>query len=312
MRKRKKFHEVRYPKRVVSKGGAPSSLTPGMAASGTNVEETTDIENGSMIWSGDEDQPERDEASLRFSRICGINVPDPEDEIKVINHRKPYDASEGGRIEDCIIMLTDIETGFFRQCVESKDGGGWYGDSNRLDVEKYGLNQYDTLKTEHMPVVEEREREDLVVRLIYRKAYHRATADIYAFGKSVEIFVQDCWFKCYLPWPCLPRDIPQSVDVANNILQRLEPEIKEQVKIVQPKIKAELRRRKSSGEYELDAMFSQVGLKHWVELPVPSNRDELDELEAFYDKNYERHARIMNAPPGEPIADLVINIPRVR
>ncbi len=289
MRKRKKFHEVRYPQKRVSNGRNADT-----APSGTPTAETKDIEAGSMPPWEDADTTASDAEEFRTLRINGINAPDRADVIEVENGRKYFDGSWIGRkIDDNIIILTDIETGFFRECVEADKGGGWYGNSNSLDLEKYGLGPHDRIRTEHIPQVEEAEREDLLVRLIYRKAYHRATAHIAEFGKSTEILVQECWFKCYLPWPCLERDIPRSVEVANNILQELEPEVNEQVKIVQPKIKAEMKLRKASGEYDLtDLLLVPDGVPQWTMLPKPSNRDELNELEAFYEEDRAADRRV--------------------
>lgn len=280
MRKRKKFHEVRYPQKRVSNGRNADT-----APSGT-TRETTDVEDGAMPPWEDADTTESDAEEFRFLRISGHNIPDRADVIEVENLRKNFDGSwMGGEIEDNIIILTDIETGFFRECVEADKGGGWYGTSNSLHLEKYGLGPHDRIRTEHIPQVDEAEREDLLVRLIYRKAYHRATAHIVGFGKSTEILVQECWFKCYLPWPCLERDVPRSVEVANNLLQELEPEVTEQAKIVQPKIKAEMKLRKASGEYDLTGIIVPKGVTLWAGLPVPRNRDELNGLEAFYEED---------------------------
>ena len=281
MRKRKKFHEMRYPQKRVSNGRNADT-----APSRTPTRETTDIEDGAMPTWEAPDATTSDAEEFRFLRISGHNIPDRADEIEVENGRKDYDGSwMGGKIEDNIIILTDIETDFFRECVEADKGGGWYGDSNSLDLEKYGLEPHDRIRTEHIPLVEEAEREDLLVRLIYRKAYHRATANIAEFGKSTDILVQECWFKCYLPWPCLERDIPRSVEVANNILQESQPEVTEQAKIVQPKIKAEMKLRKASGEYDLTGIIVPEGVAKWTALPVPRNRDELNGLEAFYEED---------------------------
>ena len=293
MRKRKKFHELRYPQKEASKGRTPASQTPALPTSGTEKRETTDIKKYSMIGRGDADQSKHDVEVMRILRMHGANIPDPEDVMEVENRRMSYDGSD--TLDDSLIILTDIETGFFRQCVTG-GGGGWYGRPNRRHLEKYGLNPHEynksAFKEEHIPVAEERERENLVVRLIYRKAYHRSTANITAFGKSVDIFVQECWFKCYLPWHCLPRDIPHSVEVAKNILQDLEPEIIEEAKIVQPKIKAELRRRKASGDYDGDAVLAPAGVPDWAVLPVPKTRDELNGLEALYDEDRAADRRV--------------------
>ena len=284
MRKRKKFHEVRYPKSRVLRGRNSAKQTketvlPSPAASDSTSSEINVSEETPEV------RAKREAGVLRIIRMHGGNVPDPEEEIEVKNGRQHYDGSwTGCKIEDSIIILTDIETGFFRECVEA-DGGGWYGQSNQLKLEKYGLRRHDRIRKEHIPQVEERERDNLLLRLIYRKAYHRATANIPAFGKSAEILVQECWFKCYLPWRCLDRDIPRSVEVAKNILQDLAPEITEQAKIVQTKIKAELRLRKVSGEYNNDVVLGPAGVPGWTALPEPKTRDELNRLEAFYEEN---------------------------
>ena len=160
-----------------------------MAPSETEKRETTDIEKCSIVQQDDADAAERDVGLRRILRMHGFNVPDPEDEKEVENRRKSYDGSD--TIDDSLIILTDIETGFFRECVAA-DGGGWYGYPNQKHLERYGLNPgaYNerAFKAEHIPVVEGRERDNLVVRLIYRRAYHRSTANITALGKSVDIF----------------------------------------------------------------------------------------------------------------------------
>ena len=160
MRKRKKFHEVRYPQK-----GASKSRNGAIVTSGTETMKTTDIEDGSMTPWEDADTRKSDAEEFRFLRISGFNVPDRADEIEVENGRRNYNGSwTGGEIENCIIMLTDVETGFFRECVE-KDGGGWYGSPNHRHLERYGLNpravNESKFRAEHIPVVEEREREDL-------------------------------------------------------------------------------------------------------------------------------------------------------
>ena len=236
MKKRKKFHELRYPNRGVSKGRNSAEQTLAMPASATQKRKTTEAilpapaasesTSGKIYYPKETpEEIERRERELRrISRLYGVNVPEPEDVKEVENRREQYDGSRmmGASLEDSLIILTDIETGFFRECVEA-GGGGWYGDPNHQHLERYGLNPdaYNerAFKAEHIPVVAEGERDNLAVRLVYRKAYHRSTANIPAFGKSVKIFVQECWFKCYLPWACLERDIPRSVDVANKILQ---------------------------------------------------------------------------------------------
>ena len=302
MKKRKKFHELRYPNRGVSKGRNSAEQTLAMPASATQKRKTTkavlpapaasESTSGKIYFP--EVTPEqtewRERELRRISRLHGVNVPEPEDVKEVENPRAFYDGSMmiGASLEDSLIILTDIGTGFFRECVEA-GGGGWYGYPNHQHLERYGLNPgaYNerAFKAEHIPVVAEGERENLAVRLVFRKAYHRSTANIPAFGKSVKIFVQECWFKCYLPWSCLERDIPRSVDVANNILHELEPEITKQAQIVQPKIKAELRFRKASGEYDGDAVIGPAGVPEWADLPVPKTRDELNGLEAFYEED---------------------------
>ena len=296
MSKRKKFHELRYPKSGALTGRKSvkqkrETVSPSPAAPESTSGEIYDSETTPT-------EIERREGNLtRIARMHGGNVPDPEDEKKVENRRGGYDGSGmiGHNLKDSLIILTDIETGFFKECVE-KDGGGWYGDPNRSHLERYGLSPYEhnkrKFKEEHIPVVKTRERENLVVRLTYRKAYHRATASNPAFGKSTGIFVQECWFKCYLPWSCLERDIPRSVEVANNILRELEPEITEQAKIVQTKIKAELRLRKASGEYDDDVVSGPAGVAEWVELPIPKTRDELNGLEAFYEEDRAADRRV--------------------
>ncbi len=306
MKKRKKFHELRYPNRGVSKGRNSPEQTLAMPASATQKRKTTEAilpaPAASESTSGKicfpevtPEQIERSDRGLRrISRLHGVNVPEPEDEKKVENPRACYDGSMiiGDSVEDSLIILTDIETGFFRECVQANDGGGWYGGSNCRHLERYGLSPYEPFKEQHIPVFEERERDNLLVGLIYRKAYHRSTANIPAFGKSVKILVQECWFKCYLPWRCLERDIPRSVDVANNILQELEPEITKQAQIVQTKIKTELRLRKASGEYDGDAVFGPAGVSGWAALPVPMTRDELNGLEAFYEEDRTADRRV--------------------
>ena len=295
MSKRKKFHEVRYPKSGVLRGRKSAKQTketvlPYPAASEStsgeiDVSEETPDEIEKRQW--------RERELTRIIRLNGGNYPDPEDEKRVDNRRERYDGS--GMIDHSLIILTDIETGFFSECVEA-DGGGWYGYPNCSHLEKYGLNPrvYNerALKAEHLPVVQEHERENLLLRLIYRKAYHRATATIPAFGKSTGILVQECWFKCYLPWACLERDIPRSVEVANKILRELESEIKEQAQTVQAKIKAELRLRKSSGEYDDDVALGPAGDPEWVDLPIPKTRDELNRLEAFYEEDRAADRRV--------------------
>ena len=52
---------------------------------------------------------------------------------------------------------------------------------------------------------------------------------------------------------------------------------------MQPKIKAEMQLRKASGEYDLTGIFVPDGVALWTALPVPSNRDELNGLEALYE-----------------------------
>ena len=104
--------------------------------------------------------------------------------------------------------------------------------------------------------------------------------------------VQECWFKCYLPWHCLERDIPRSVEVANKILKVLEPEIKEQAQAVQAKIKAELKLRKASGEYDDDVALGPAGVPEWVDLPIPQTTDELNRLETFYDEDRAADRRV--------------------
>ena len=298
MRKRKKFHEVRYPKRRVSKSGNSEEQSLAMPASAQAASELTHGEIYIPKETPEEiEKRERRENNLiRIARMHGCNIPDREDVIEVKSERTHYDRSwTGCNIEDSLIMLTDIKTGFFRKCVE-KNGGGWYGYPNREHLERYGLSPYEynkrKFKEEHIPVVEARESENLVVGLIYRKAYHRATAVSPNFGKSAEILVQECWFKCYLPWRCLDRDIPRSIEVANNILQELKPEIVEQAKAIQSKIKAEIRLRKATGEYDDDAVFGPDGVLEWVDLPIPRTSDELNGLKAIYEEDREADRRV--------------------
>lgn len=295
MSKRKKFHELRYPKSGVLRGRKSAKQAKETVIPYPVASEST---SGEIDVSEEIEREERRMRGVtRIARMHGGNVPDPEDVKIVENRRGGYDGSGmiGHSLKDSLIMLTDIETGFFRECV-AKDGGGWYGDPNHSHLEKYGLNPrvYNerALKAEHLPVVQEREREDLLLRLIYRKAYHRATANIPVFGKSTGILVQECWFKCYLPWTCLDRNIPRSVEVANKILQELEPEITQQAQTVQAKIKAELKLRKASGEYDDDVALGPAGVPEWVDLPIPQTRDELNRLEAFYEEDRAADRRV--------------------
>lgn len=279
MRKRKKFHAVRFPQKGAYKAGNRTSQTPAKPQTVTQNKVKT-------VRRSDADRPKLDSDALRVLRMHGFNVPDPPDEKIIENGRTTLEEIfVKNKLEDSLIILTDIETGFFRRCVDAAEGGGWYGRSNNLRLDEYGLSSNERITKEHIPEVEEWERENLLVRLIYRKAHHRATAHIAAFGKSVKMLVQECWFKCYLPWPCLERDIPRSVEVANNILQELEPEVKEQVKIVQPKIKAEMKLRKASGEYDGDAFFAPTGVPRWADLPPPETRGELNRLQLFYEED---------------------------
>lgn len=295
MRKRKKFHELRYPKRGVSKNQSPTEHTQGTVLLPPAATQSTSGEN--YIHEENRAEIERRENGLiRIARMHGSNIPDREDVIEVKSERMHYDRSwTGCKIEDSLIMLTDIKTGFFRKCVE-KHGGGWYGYPNRQHLERYGLSPYEynkrKFKEEHIPVVEARESENLVVGLIYRKAYHRATAVSPGFGKSAEILVQECWFKCYLPWTCLERDISRSVEVANNILQELAPESAEQAKTIQSKIKAELKLRKASREYDDDVVFGPDGVPEWVDLPIPRTSEELNGLEVFYEEDRAADRRV--------------------
>ncbi len=298
MRKRMKFHEVRYPKIGVSKSGNSEEQSLAMPASAQAASEPT---HGEIYIPKEtpeeiERRERRENELIRIARMHGSNIPGREDVIEVKNERTHYDGSRTGcNIEDSLIMLTDIKTGFFRACVE-KNGGGWYGYPNPQHLERYGLSPYEynkrKFKEEHIPVVKARESENLVVGLIYRKAYHRATAVSPGFGKSAEILVQECWFKCYLPWTCLERDISRSVEVANNILQELEPEITELAKIVEAKIKAERRLCKAASEYGNDAPFGPDGVPEWVDLPMPQTRDELNRLGALYNEDRAADRRV--------------------
>ena len=239
MSKRKKFHEVRYPKSGVLRGRKSTEQTKETVLPSPAASDSTSSEI--YVSEATPEEIERRKGNVRrIARLHGANIPDPEDEENVEDRREGYDGSEmiGHSLKDSLIILTDIETGFFRKCVEA-DGGGWYGYPNRRHLERYGLNAYHhdkrKFKEEHISVVEAKERENLVVQLAYRKAYHRATGNIPVCGTSTGIYVQECWFKCYLPWTCLERNILRSVEVANNILKELEPEITEQAKIVQTK-----------------------------------------------------------------------------
>ena len=149
---------------------------------GQKKRETTDIEKYSMIGRGDADQSKHDVEVTRILRMHGANIPDPEDVMEVENRRMSYDGS--ATLGDSLIILTDIETGFFRQCV-TEGGGGWYGRPNRRHLEKYGLNSHEynksAFKEEHIPVVEERERDNLVVRLIYRESVSPINSEHHRF-----------------------------------------------------------------------------------------------------------------------------------
>lgn len=182
MRKLKKFHELRYPNRGASKNQSPTEQSQGAVVPSSAASESIVGEN--CIHEENRAEIERRENGLiRIAQMHGDIVPDPKDENKVENRRKDYDGSGmiGHSLEDSLIMLTDIETKFFRECVE-KDGGGWYGYPNKQHLARYGLNPnaYNErkFKEEHIPVVQERERDNLLLRLIYRKAYHRATSTL--------------------------------------------------------------------------------------------------------------------------------------